>query len=85
VPGELDADRMACEFAVVIADTWQGRGIGKRMLAKLVEIVRSRKVPRIYGDILATNIGMLEMVKRVGFCSARHPEDATLVRAMPEL
>ncbi len=77
----LDADGKACEFAIVIADTWQGRGIGKRMLSKLADVARSRKVPRIYGDILATNIGMLEMVKKVGFSLARHTEDATLVRA----
>ena len=81
----LDADGKGCEFAIVIADTWQRRGIGRRLLAKLVAIAASRKVPRIYGDILATNQGMLEMVKKVGFSLARHPEDATLVRALREL
>jgi acetyltransferase len=70
-----------CEFAIVIADAWQGRGIGKRLLGKLVDVARSRGLSRIYGDILATNRGMLEMVKRVGFALERHPEDATLVRA----
>jgi acetyltransferase len=81
----LDADGKGCEFAIVVADAWQGRGIGKRMLAKLVAVAQLRKIPRIYGDILATNRGMLEMVKKVGFSIERNPDDATVVRATREL
>lgn len=77
----LDRDGRACEFALVVADAWQGHGIGKRLLGKLVDVARRRGVPRIYGDILATNRNMLEMVKRVGFALERQQDDATLVRA----
>lgn len=77
----LNADGGGCEFAIVIADAWQGRGIGKRLLAKLVSAAKSRGLGRIYGEILATNRGMLEMVKRLGFGLERHPDDATVVRA----
>lgn len=77
-----DADDNGCEFAIVLADAWQGRGIGKRLLGKLVAVAGSRGYGRIYGDILATNRPMLEMVKRLGFRLERHPDDATVVRAV---
>lgn len=77
-----DDDGRGCEFAIVLADAWQGRGIGKRLLAKLVVVARSRALGRIYGDVLATNRPMLEMVKRLGFRLERNPDDATVVRAV---
>lgn len=77
-----DADDNGCEFAIVLADAWQGRGIGKRLLGKLVAVAGSRGYGRSYGDILATNRPMLEMVKRLGFRLERHPDDATVVRAV---
>jgi acetyltransferase len=75
----------ACEFALVIADAWQGRGIGRRMLAKLVAVARARGLKRIYGDVLSTNRAMLELVARLGFGRGRHPEDPTLTRVTLEL
>ena len=81
----LDADDRACEFAIVVADAWQGRGIGKRLLGKLVAVARRRSVPRMYGDVLSTNRAMLELVKRLGFILSRHPDDPTLTRATLDL
>ena len=73
------------EFAIVIADAWQGRGIGAHFMRKLIEVARSRGIPRLYGEILATNHGMLMMMKRLGFRIERHPDDGTVVRATLDL
>lgn len=80
----LDRNNQSAEFAIVIADAWQGRGIGKRLLAKLIDIARRRGLKRLYGDILSTNRPMLEFVRKLGFTLARH-EDPTLTRALLEL
>ncbi len=69
------------EFAIVIADAWQGRGIGSRLLKKLIEVARRQGIRRLYGDILATNRPMLEFVRKLGFNIGRNPDDATLSRA----
>jgi acetyltransferase len=76
----LDKDNESAEFAIVVADSWQGRGIGKRLLAKLIDVARGRGVKRLYGDVLGTNRPMLELVRKLGFTLERH-EDATLTRA----
>jgi acetyltransferase len=76
----LDRNNKSAEFAIVVADAWQGRGIGKRLLAKLIDVARRRGVKRLYGDILGTNRPMLEFVRKLGFALERH-EDPTLTRA----
>jgi len=75
-----DKEPTRAEFAIVIADAWQGRGIGRRLLEKLIEIARARGVRQLYGDILGTNRPMIEFVHRLGFTLGRH-EDPTLTRA----
>jgi GNAT superfamily N-acetyltransferase len=45
----LEPDGRACEFALVVADDWQGRGIGRRLLEKLIAVARRRGLARMYG------------------------------------
>lgn len=81
----LEADGRGCEFALVVADAWQGRGIGRRMLDKLIAIARARGIEFIYGDVLSTNVAMLTLARHRGFTLARHPDDATVTRVRREL
>lgn len=81
----LEAEGRGCEFALVVADAWQGRGIGRRMLDKLIAIAHARGVGFIYGDVLSTNIAMLTLARHMGFTLARHPDDATVTRVRREL
>lgn len=78
----LDADQADAEFAIVVADGWQGRGIGRRLIERLAAIARRRGVRRLYGEILSTNRPMLELVRKLGFASSRSPDDATVTRAI---
>ena len=80
----LGKNNESAEFAIVVADAWQGRGIGSRLLAKLIEVARQRGVRRLYGDVLGTNRPMLEFVRKLGFKLERH-DDPTLTRATLEL
>jgi len=80
----LDKDNQSAEFAIVVADAWQGRGIGSRLLGKLVDVAGRHGVKRLYGDILAMNRPMLELARKLGFRLSRH-EDPTLTRAAVDL
>ena len=74
----VDPER--CEFAIVLADAWQGRGIGRRLMEKLASVARSRGLKTIYGDVLSTNRPMLELCRKLGYALGRHPGDPTLTR-----
>ena len=75
-----EANDRACEFALVIADAWQGRGIGRGMMEKLIAVARSRGLTQIHGDVLSTNRPMLEFCRKLDFRLGRNPDDATVTR-----
>ena len=81
----LDADGESGEFALVIADAWQGRGIGRKMLEKLVAVAKRRGLRRIYGDTLSINRPMLDLAKALAFELTRHPGDSSLTRVTLDL
>jgi len=64
------------EFAIVLADDWQGRGLGRKLLSSLLAAARQHGVQRVTGTTSSTNQGMLELARRLGFGAARHPGGA---------
>ena len=79
------AEGAICEFAITIADAWQGRGIGRKLLAMLVDSARGHGMRQIIGDVLATNTPMLRLARSRGFRVERHPDGAELRRVVLEL
>lgn len=63
------------EFAVLVSDAWQGRGLGTHLLEALVRIGRAEKMSRITGTVLAANLAMLDLCRRLGFQLKRDPGD----------
>jgi acetyltransferase len=79
------ADNVICEFAITVADAWQGCGVGRKLLAMLVDSARGHGLRQIIGDVLATNTPMLRLAHSQGFRIERHPEGAELRRVVLEL
>ena len=67
------------EFAVVVADAWQGLGIGEALLLRLLEHAREHRLPALHGLVRDGNRAMLRLAARLGFRSARD-EDPGFVR-----
>ena len=65
-----------CEFALVIADEWQGRGLGRRLLRNLECLAREAGFERIEGEVLAHNSTMLGLAHVLGYHVRRVPESA---------
>lgn len=55
------------EFAVLVADEYQRRGIGAELLSRLVKIGRDEKLSRIRGEILRDNYAMINISRKLGF------------------
>lgn len=70
----------AAEFAIAVADAWNGLGVGRRLLCLLIGAARAQGVRQLYGDVLRDNAPMLALARARGFAVQRHPEDARLVR-----
>lgn len=73
-------DGSSCEFAIVVADAWQGRGIGARLMRSLISAARARGLRTMYGEVLAGNSKMLRFTRRLGFRASGDLQDARMVR-----
>jgi acetyltransferase len=74
-------DGRTCEFAVVVADAWQQKGLGRRLLETLIAVARSRGLDVMVGHVLAVNDPMLSLCVKLGFRISEHPQDSTVRRA----
>lgn len=71
-----------CEFAIVVADAWQGQGIGHHLMTRLIAAAKEQGFLCMTGDFLASNTRMLNFVSRFGFKLSTHPEDHCLKRGI---
>jgi acetyltransferase len=63
-----------CEFAITVANKWQGRGLARPLLTELMHAARTRGFEHMEGYILAGNVRMLGLAKRLGFTEVESPE-----------
>ena len=67
-----------CEFAVAVVDEWHRQGLARLLLEMLIQAARARGFTRMEGYILATNVKMLGLAKRLGFTPMKSPEGPTV-------
>ena len=80
-----DPNNQRCEFAIALRSDWKGRGLGYRLMMRLMDVAKARGIAEMMGDVLHENEPMLTLAKRLGFALTRHPEDAELVRVVKAL
>jgi acetyltransferase len=69
----LDAD-LRGEFTIVVADDFQGHGLGRKFLEILFNIGRAKGLKSIYGTVLQNNNKMLSLMKKFGFSISKSLE-----------
>jgi len=76
-------DGETAEFALVVADAWQGKGLGRMLLERLCQYAKAAGYRALYGHILQANHAMLDLAQRLGFTQA-HTDggEVTLVRPL---
>jgi len=81
----IDAPNSSAEVALVLADAWQGQGLGRRLLGTLLEHAQTAGVREAVGVVLATNKAMLRLARSMHFAVTAEPGDATVVRISRDL
>jgi acetyltransferase len=72
-------DAETAEFAIAVADRWHRQGVAERLLRGLIAVAARRGLRWLEGDVLASNRGMRELARKLGFQSRKRHPDARLV------
>ncbi len=70
------------EFGVVVADEWQGYGIGSALMQTLIAYARADSISALDGVILATNSRMIALARRMGMTLRLNESDWTILDAV---
>ncbi len=79
----VDADGHAGEFAILVSRYINGMGLGRYLMTRLVKWARSKKLERVYGDVLEHNQPMLALAQSLGF--ERESQQEGLIRVVLHL
>ncbi|MES2012536.1 MAG: bifunctional acetate--CoA ligase family protein/GNAT family N-acetyltransferase [Pseudomonadota bacterium] len=74
----INPDGESCEFALVVADSMRGKGLGQKLLTLLMDAARVAGLKTMEGEVLKSNASMLKLMTRLGFSIEADPEDDAL-------
>jgi acetyltransferase len=70
----------SAEFAIAVADDWQGAGLGRLLMQRLARHARSQGLQQLHGSVLRDNHTMLALMQRLGAAALDDAEDSTVKR-----
>ena len=73
-----DPDNVRAEFAIQVASSWQGKGLGRVLLDKLTRYLKARGTAEVVGQCLRDNPGMAALAREAGFEVSAGPSADTL-------
>lgn len=72
----IEPDGKQGEIAFIVADPWQGLGLGTKMVDHMIEICKDKGLETIYAFMLPDNRRAIHLLKKMGF-SINHEQDVT--------
>ena len=70
----VERNQKHAEFAVVVGDQWQGKGIGAELLKHCLSIAKEYNIERVRGIVLAENTQMLALGRKLGIKATKVPD-----------
>jgi acetyltransferase len=67
----IEPDGKTGEVAVLVADPWQGIGLGSKLVDYMIEICKEKKLEKIYAEMLYNNIRVIRILAKMGFIFER--------------
>ncbi len=80
-----NVDRKSCEFALVVSDKWQNKGIAYQLMTSLMDVARDRELEVIEGQVLSANKKMLELMTTLHFKIEIDPDDPSIKHVEAQL
>ena len=80
-----NVDKKSCEFALVVSDRWQGKGIAHHLMRSLMAVARDRDLEIIEGQVLSDNKKMLELMRSLDFDIENDAEDSSIKHVVAKL
>ncbi len=71
----IDREFKSGEYAVLVHDAYQGKGLGYKLVDVLIGIAEDKGLEQIYGEVLTENEKMLAVCRRLGFRSEWSADD----------
>ena len=76
-----EVDQLVAEFAVIVQHEFQGRGLATHLMLRLLSWAPLHGVREVVGEILAGNVGMIDLARDLGFRLRHLPDDQQIVEA----
>lgn len=73
----LEPDGKRGEIAFIVADPWQGLGLGAKIVDYAIEVAKDMGVETLYAIMLPDNSKAINLLENMGF-TIRGQEDGTL-------
>lgn len=68
-------DQTRCEFSLLVADDFGGKGLGSRLMEGIMDAAREKGLADIEGLVLTNNADMLKLMRGLGFSVKPYPEE----------
>ncbi|MCJ7613146.1 GNAT family N-acetyltransferase [Candidatus Bathyarchaeota archaeon] len=72
----IEPDGKNGEIAFIVADPWQGLGLGAKMVDYMIEICKDKKLETVYAFMLPDNHRAIRLLGKMGF-TIEHTRDVT--------
>lgn len=74
----INPDLQSCEFALVVADSWQNKGVGNHLMMCLINAAKIKQLKVMEGIIMSSNSDMLTLASNLGFTIRTEDEDPSM-------
>ena len=68
----------SAEFAMIVSDRCQRRGLGELLLRQLVAVARREELEALTGDTMFENRPMIELARKIGFSAEENMAEGTV-------
>jgi acetyltransferase len=75
----MDSDYKKGEFAVVVHDDFQSKGLGHKLIDMMIGVAQEKGLEKIYGMVLADNIKMIRTCEDMGFTVTNQSDGLSMV------